>query len=48
MGAVGDVFTKLTFDKEFIDHRQHQKSAPPKLGSKLGGFAKVNLSQCLA
>ena len=48
MGAVGNVFAKLTFDKEFIDHRQHQKSAPPKLGSKLGGFAKVNLSQCLA
>ena len=43
-GAVGDVFAKLTFDEEFIDRRQHQKAAPPKLGSKLGGFAKVNLS----
>ena len=40
-GAVGDVFAKLTFDEEFIDRRQQQKAAPPKLGSKLGGFAKV-------
>ena len=44
-GAVGDVFAKLTFDEEFIDRRQHQKAAPPKLGSKLGGFAKVVISQ---
>ena len=43
-GAVGDVFAKLTFDEEFIDRRQQQKVAPPKRGSKLGGFAKVNLS----
>lgn len=41
-GAVGDVFAKLTFDDEFINKRQHQKAKPPKLGSKLGGFAKVN------
>ena len=40
-GAVGNVFTKLTFDEEFIDRCQQQKVAPPKLGSKLGGFAKV-------
>ena len=40
-GAVGDVFAKLTFDEEFIDRRQQQKAAPPKLGSKLGGFTKV-------
>ena len=44
-GAVGDVFAKLTFDEEFIDRRQHQKAAPPKLGSKFGGFAKVVMSQ---
>ena len=40
-GAVGDVFAKLTFDEEFIDRRQQQKAAPPKLGAKFGGFAKV-------
>jgi hypothetical protein len=40
-GTVGDVFAKLTFDEEFIDKRQQQKSRPPRLGSKLGGFAKV-------
>ena len=44
-GAVGDVFAKLTFDEEFIDRRQHQKAAPPRFGSKLGGFAKVVMSQ---
>jgi len=44
-GAVGDVFAKLTFDEEFIDRRQQQKAAPPKLGSKLGGFAKVPTNQ---
>ena len=33
MGAVGGVFAKLTFDEEFIDRRQQQKAAPPKLGS---------------
>ena len=40
-GTVGDVFAKLTFDEEFIDKRQQQKTRPPKLGSKLGGFARV-------
>ena len=40
-GTVGDVFAKLTFDEEFIDKRQQQKSRPPRLGSRLGGFAKV-------
>ncbi len=40
-GAVGDVFAKLTFDENFINKRQQQKAKPPKLGSKLGGFAKV-------
>ena len=40
-GTVGDVFAKLTFDEEFIDKRQQQKTRPPRLGSKLGGFAKV-------
>lgn len=43
-GAVGDVFAKLTFDEEFIDRRQQQKAAPPKLGLKLGGFAKVTIT----
>ena len=42
-GTVGDVFAKLTFDEEFIDKRQQQKTRPPRLGQKLGGFAKVNL-----
>ena len=41
-GAVGDVFAKLTFDEQFQDKRQQQKTRPPKLGSKLGGFAKVH------
>ena len=45
-GAVGDVFAKLTFDEDFIDRRQQQKAAPPKLGSKLGGFAKVVIICC--
>ena len=40
-GTVGDVFAKLSFDEEFIDKRQQQKTRPPKLGQKLGGFAKV-------
>lgn len=40
-GAVGDVFAKLTFDEQFQDKRQQQKTRPPKLGSKFGGFAKV-------
>ena len=40
-GAVGDVFAKLTFDEQFQDKRQQQKTKPPRLGSKLGGFAKV-------
>lgn len=40
-GTVGDVFAKLTFDEEFIDKRQQQKTRPPKLGQKLGGFARV-------
>lgn len=35
------MFAKLTFDDEFIDKRQVEKARPPKLGSKLGGFAKV-------
>lgn len=42
-GAFGDVFAKLTFDDEFIDKRQVEKARPPKLGSKLGGFAKVGI-----
>ena len=41
-GAVGDVFAKLTFDEQFQDKRQQQKTRPPKLGSKFGGFAKVH------
>ena len=41
-GAVGDVFAKLSFDDEFISKRQQQKAKPPKMGSKLGGFAKVH------
>ena len=41
-GAFGDVFAKLTFDEEFIDKRQQEKTKPAKLGSKLGGFAKVS------
>ena len=45
-GAVGDVFAKLTFDEQFIDRRQQQKAAPPKLGLKLGGFAKVVITDC--
>ena len=40
-GAIGDVWAKLTFDDEFIDRRQQQKTRPPKMGLKLGGFAKV-------
>ena len=43
-GTVADVFAKLTFDEEFIDKRQQQKTRPPKLGQKLGGFARVNYS----
>lgn len=43
-GAVGDVFAKLTFDEQFQDKRQQQKTKPPRMGSKLGGFAKVCLS----
>ncbi|XP_064395949.1 intermembrane lipid transfer protein VPS13A-like isoform X2 [Halichondria panicea] len=39
-GSVGDVLSKLTFDAEFINKRQQQKAKPPKIGSKLGGFAK--------
>ena len=46
-GAVGDVFAKLTFDEEFINRRQQQRAAPPKLGSKFGGFAKVLIIACL-
>ena len=41
-GTVGDVFAKLTFDEEFIDKRQQQKSRPPRLSQKLGGFARVS------
>jgi len=40
-GAVGDVFAKLTFDEEFIDRRQQQKTASPRIGSKFTGFGKV-------
>ena len=40
-GTFGDACAKLTLNEKFIDHRQQQKAAPPKLGSKLGGFAKV-------
>ena len=40
-GTVGDVLSKLTFDEDFIDKRQQQKTRPPKLGQKLGGFARV-------
>lgn len=40
-GAFGDVFAKLTFDEEFIEQRQQTKAKPPKMGWKLGGFAKV-------
>ena len=40
-GAVGDVFAKLTFDENFQDKRQQQKTQKSKLGSKFGGFAKV-------
>ena len=40
-GAFGDVFAKLTFDEDFIDKRQQEKTRPPKMASKLGGFAKV-------
>ena len=46
-GAVGDVFAKLTFDEKFQDKRQQQKTKPPKLGSKFGGFAKVRFCDCL-
>ncbi len=35
------MFAKLTFDEEFIDQRQQTKAKPPKMGWKLGGFAKV-------
>ncbi len=42
-GSVGDVLSKLTFDAEFINKRQQQKAKPPKIGSKLGGFAKVSI-----
>ena len=41
-GAVGDVFAKLTFDENFQDKRQQQKTRQSKLGSKFGGFAKVH------
>ena len=44
-GAFGDVFAKLTFDNEFIDKRQQQKTKPPRLGMKLGGFAMVSIQQ---
>lgn len=40
-GAFGDVFAKLTFDDEFIEQRQQTKAKPPKMGWKLGNFAKV-------
>ena len=40
-GAVGDVFAKLTFDDNFIDKRQQDKTKSTKLGHKLGGFAMV-------
>ncbi len=40
-GAVGDVFAKLSFDDKFMDKRQQEKTRPPRLGMKLGGFAKV-------
>lgn len=46
-GTVGDVFAKLTFDEEFIDKRQQQKSRPPRLGQKLGGFARVKLDMAV-
>ncbi len=42
-GAVGDVFAKLSFDDKFIDKRQQEKTKPPRLGMKLGGFAKVRI-----
>ena len=45
-GAVGDVFAKLTFDEQFQDKRQQQKTKPPRLGSKFGGFAKVCVCVC--
>jgi len=40
-GAFGDVFAKLSFDDEFIEQRQQTKTKPPKMGWKLGSFAKV-------
>lgn len=40
-GAFGDVFAKLTFDDDFIEQRQQTKVKPPKIGWKLGNFAKV-------
>ena len=40
-GAVGDVFAKLTFDDNFIDKRQQDKTKSTHLGQKLGGFAMV-------
>ena len=43
-GAFGDVFAKLTFDTEFIDKRQVERSKAPRMGRKLGGFAKVSTS----
>lgn len=43
-GAVGDVFAKLTFDSDFVDKRQLQRSQPPKLGRKFGNFAKVGIT----
>lgn len=46
-GTVGDVFAKLTFDEDFIDKRQQQKTRPPRLGQKLGGFAKVSLNSLI-
>ena len=42
-GAFGDVFAKLSFDEEFIDQRQQAKTKPPKMGWKLGNFAKVSI-----
>ncbi len=40
-GVFGDAFAKLTFDEEFQDRRQQTKAKPPKMGWKLGNFAKV-------
>lgn len=47
-GTFGDVFAKLTFDDDFIDRRQQEKTkTSSKLGLKAFGFLKVRYAEII-